>query len=312
MNADHAGRRLAHHAKTAIAELPENAGWLMRRYLTPPPVERAVDEARSGARRLTDSVADALPFGADSLDLRLHRAGEALEDAQRAEQDALRRTNEASELAERERAVAAEGRRRLEEAKRAGAAAIKQRVADARRRAEAMIEEERAAAEAEARRRADEVAARNEAEREEAARQAEEARARADAEMAAARERLAEARELADEAAEAARAAADEAHRRARAMTDQAESQARAAEERAAEADRARGAVGDQAAELVHDAEAAPALDDIADKTKPELLDLAASLDIEGRSSMSKADLVQAVRRASSARRRRPAARAGA
>ena len=110
MSADHPGRWLVHHAKTAIAELPENAGWLMRRYLTPPPVERAVDEARSGARRMSESIADAVPFGGDSLDLRLHRAREALEDAQRAEQQALRRMREANDLAEREKAVTADGR----------------------------------------------------------------------------------------------------------------------------------------------------------------------------------------------------------
>ena len=67
MSADHPGRWLVHHAKTAIAELPENAGWLMRRYLTPPPVERAVDEARSGARRMSESIADAVPFGVEGL-----------------------------------------------------------------------------------------------------------------------------------------------------------------------------------------------------------------------------------------------------
>lgn len=303
MSADHPGRWLVHHAKTAIAELPENAGWLMRRYLTPPPVERAVDEARSGARRMSESIADAVPFGGDSLDLRLHRAREALEDAQSAEQQALRRMREANDLAEREKAVTADGRQSLQEAKRAAAAATKRRVAEARERADAMVAEERAAAEADASGHVDEVAAQNEAEREEAARRAEEAHERAEAEMAAAQEQLAHARALADEAAEAARAAADEAHRRARAMTEQAEAQSRAADERATEADRARGSVVDQTAEFVREADAAPAAEDIADRTKAELLDLAASLEIDGRSAMTKDELVQAVRKASTPRR---------
>ena len=301
MSADHPGRWWVHHAKTAIAELPENAGWLMRRYLTPPPVERAVDEARSGARRMSESIADAVPFGGDSLDLRLHRAREALEDAQRAEQQALRRMREANDLAEREKAVTAAGRQGLQEAKRAAAAATKRRVAEARERADAMVAEERAAAEADASGHVDEVAAQAEAEREEAARRAEEAHERAEAEMAAAQEQLAHARALADEAAEAARAAADEAHRRARAMTEQAEAQSRAADERATEADRARGSVVDQTAEFVREADAAPAAEDIADRTKAELLDLAASLEIDGRSAMTKDELVQAVRKASNA-----------
>ena len=103
--------------------------------------------------------------------------------------------------------------------------------------------------------------------------------------MAAAQEQLAQARALADEAAEAARSAADEAHRRARAMTEQAEAQSRAADERAAEADQARGSVAAETAEFVRQTEKAPAVDDLADKTKPELLDLAASLEVDGRSA---------------------------
>ncbi|HEX2504198.1 MAG TPA: Rho termination factor N-terminal domain-containing protein, partial [Miltoncostaeaceae bacterium] len=112
-----------------------------------------------------------------------------------------------------------------------------------------------------------------------------------------------EARTLADEAAEAAQSAADEAHRRAREMTEQAEAQSQAANERAAQADRARGAVALQTAELVRETAKAPAADDLSDKTKPELLDLAASLEIEGRSGMTKDELVKAVRRASTNRR---------
>ena len=186
--------------------------------------------------------------------------------------------------------MTAEGRRRLQAAKVADGAATKRRVAEARRRADALVAEEREAADADASRTLDEVAARNEAEREDAEREATEARERAEAEMAAAQEQLAEARALADEAAEAARSAADEAHRRARAMTEQAEAQSRAAEERAAEADQARGSVAVETAEFVRQAEKAPAVDDVADKTKPELLDLAASLDIEGRSAMTKGE----------------------
>jgi Rho termination factor, N-terminal domain len=121
--------------------------------------------------------------------------------------------------------------------------------------------------------------------------------------MDAAREQLAQARTLADEAAEAARSAADEAHRRAQAMTEQAEAQSRAADERAAEADKARGSVTLQAAEFVRQTETAPAADDLADMTKPELLDLAASLEVEGTSGMTKDELAKAVRRASGNRR---------
>jgi hypothetical protein len=296
---DDAGRWVVQQAKTAVTEFPENAGWLMRRFLTRPPVDRAVNDARGGARRVTESIADAVPFGPDSLDLRLHRAQEALEDARRAEQRALERVSEAKELAKRADAVTADGRRRQQEARSAAQAETKRRVAEARRRADAMVAEEQAAAEADADKRLDEVAAQVEAEREDARTRSEDARERAEAEMDDARRQLAEARALADEAAEAARHAAEEAHRRARAMTEQAEAQSRAADERAAEADKARGSVTLQTAELVRETEKAPAADGLAAKTKPELLDLAASLEIEGRSGMSKDDLVKAIRRAS-------------
>jgi hypothetical protein len=49
--------------------------------------------------------------------------------------------------------------------------------------------------------------------------------------------------------------------------------------------------------------EKAPAADDLTGKTKPELLDLAASLEIEGRSGMTKDDLVKAIRRTAGNRR---------
>lgn len=273
MNSDHPGRWLAHHAKLAVTELPENTGWLMRKFLTPPPVERAASEARGRARRVSDSVADAIPFGPDSLDLQLHRAQEALEDAERAEERALHTTSEANALAERVKSVIADGRRRRQEAKAAGDAETKRRVADARRRAEAMIAEERDAAEADAGKRLDEIAEQNESEREDAERRAEEAHQRAEAQMTDARQQLAEARALADQAAEAARTAAEEAHRRARAMTEQAEAQSRAADARATEADRARGSVTLQTAEFVRVAEKEPSAEGLADRTKTELLD---------------------------------------
>ena len=88
-------------------------------------------------------------------------------------------------------------------------------------------------------------------------------------------------------------AAADEAHRRARAMTELAEAQSRAADERATEADRARGVGrGPRRPSSSGRRTQAPAAEDIADRTKAELLDLAASLEIDGRSAMTKDELV--------------------
>jgi hypothetical protein len=37
MSVDHPGRWLVHQAKIAVTEIPENAGWLMRKALTSRP-----------------------------------------------------------------------------------------------------------------------------------------------------------------------------------------------------------------------------------------------------------------------------------
>ena len=54
---------------------------------------------------------------------------------------------------------------------------------------------------------------------------------------------------------------------------------------------------------VVRRTEDAPAADDLPERTKAELLDLAASLDLDGRSAMTKDQLVKAIRRASGNRR---------
>lgn len=90
-----------------------------------------------------------------------------------------------------------------------------------------------------------------------------------------------------------ARSAADRTSSTARQTTKESVGQARAQSARTARA------AQDSAAELVGDAATAidpkPETEPLVDRTKAELYELAQEMDIEGRSSMSKADLVRAI-----------------
>jgi colicin import membrane protein len=104
--------------------------------------------------------------------------------------------------------------------------------------------------------------------------------------VAEANDRLAEARELAAEATRAARAAAEEAHRQAQQLAADAEQQARAADEKLAAAER----VGSASRDINGDLES---------RSKAELLDLAAAIDVEGRTNLTKAELITEIKKAS-------------
>jgi colicin import membrane protein len=107
-------------------------------------------------------------------------------------------------------------------------------------------------------------------------------------------ERMAEARQLAEEAAEAARAAADEAHRQAEQLAEEAQQQASDADAQVS------------AAEELRDRPKAGAKDTtnggLEAYHKPELVELAASIGIEGRTNMTKSELVAAIAKASRTR----------
>ncbi|MEJ7722017.1 MAG: Rho termination factor N-terminal domain-containing protein [Ilumatobacteraceae bacterium] len=124
-------------------------------------------------------------------------------------------------------------------------------------------------------------------------------RERAQADIDAAREQMVAARQLADDAASEARAAADEARRSADQLASQAEAQASDADARVAEADGVRRQVSHEAANVVREVERNDATNDLNEQTKGELVELASSLGIEGRTQMNKDELVKAIRSAS-------------
>lgn len=76
------------------------------------------DGVRERLRRTRDVVADNVPVGADSLELRIRRAHESLEDARQAESDAIETAQWAKDVAHEAEETAQEGRRRRAQAKR--------------------------------------------------------------------------------------------------------------------------------------------------------------------------------------------------
>jgi colicin import membrane protein len=285
---------LSESAGTGLRELPSNAAWLLSQVL--PSETGRVADTRDTARRLRASVEDATPIG-DSVETRMKRARAAAERAQRAEEEALAAAEESKRTSDHARVVAERNRTQVAELKRELKRRVEQTVAEARRAAEQQIEQERAAARADADDEFEQRQGEAEAETQTARQDAEMAQQRAQELVAEARQRLAEARELADEATRAARAAAEEAHRQAQALADDAEQQARAADQKVAAAEQVRmAATGESRAQRLG---SRPVNGDLESRSKAELLELAAAMDVEGRTNLTKAELISAIKQAS-------------
>jgi colicin import membrane protein len=277
---------LSERARTGLREMPSNAAWLVSR-------------ARDQRRRASAAVVDASPVGGDSVETRMKRARDAAERAREAEERALEAAREAKERSEHARQVSERGRARVAEVERETSRNLKQRVAEAQKAADESVERERQAAEADAEEEQQEVYAEVDEETEDAQREAEEAQQRAQELVEEATEKLAEARRLADEGAEAARAAAEEARRQAQQLADEAEQQASDAEARITAAEEIHEHSKATAKHTARELERDPTNGGLRSYNKQELLDLAASIGIEGRTNMSKVELVDAIAKAS-------------
>jgi colicin import membrane protein len=298
---------LSERARTGLREMPSNAAWLLSRAVKPAEsVGDAAQSAASGARdrrrRASVALIDSLPVGGDSVDVRMRRAREAAERARDAEEQAVEASEEARDRAEHARKVSERGRSHLADVERTVERQIKQRVAEARKAADQAVQREREEVEAEADEERQEAQAEVDDQVQEAEREAEEAQARAEELVAEATEKLAEARQLAAEATEAARAASEEAHRQARELADEAEQQASEADARIEAAERLRerseATAKSTAQELKRGTNG-----NLESYNKPELIDLASSMGIEGRTNMTKAELVDAIAKASRTKR---------
>ena len=294
-------------AKTGLREMPSNAAWLMSRAIQPAEsVGTAADSARAGARdrrrKMSAAVVDAMPVGGDSVELRLKRARDAAERAREAEERALEAAEEAKERSDHARrwpSAAVPAWRRWSGRR----AATSSNASPSSKAADDAVARERREAEAEAAEERQETAAEVDEEIEEAQDEAEEAQRRAQELVDDATEKLAEARRLADEGAQAARAAAEEAQRQAQELADEAEQQAGDAEARVTAAEQLRERAKATARAYRPRAQAHPSNGDLKDYNKPELLQLAAGIGIEGRTNMSKDELVSAITKASRAKR---------
>jgi colicin import membrane protein len=294
---------LSEQMRTGLREMPSNAAWVLSRIVKPAEsvgtaAESATGGARDRGRKVRAAVADAVPFGGDSVDLRMKRAQEAGERAREAEERALEAASEAKDRSDHARQVSERGRARLKEAERETSRQVEHRMAEAQRAADESVHRERQAAEADAHERRQEVEAAVKEEIEEAQGDAEASRQRAEELVEDATEKLAEARRLADDAAGAARAAAEEAHRQAQQLANDAEREASDAEERLRATEqireRSRATAKHTARSLAWDV----ADGGLESYNKPELVELAAGIGIEKRTTMTKGELVEAIAKA--------------
>jgi colicin import membrane protein len=288
---------------TGLREMPSNALWLLSRAVSP---VDAVDEVAGSAvasvrdqgRKVEAAVLDAAPVRGDSVDVRIRRARDAAERAREAEDRAREAAQDAKARAERVQEISEHGRRRLEEAERQSDRDVKQRVAEAEKAAQEFVRRERQAAEAAAEEHRSEVVEEVENEIADAHREADQARQDAEELVADASDQLAEAGRLADEAAGAARATAEEAQRQAQELTHQAERQASAAEAKVRTTEELRDELVTTAKETARSLNQ-ETTNGLGSYSKAELVDLAAGIGIRGRSTMTKKELVAALRTAS-------------
>jgi colicin import membrane protein len=299
MAREHPTRWLASQARLGLRELPGNAAWLLSRAVQPAP------GTRDKARVLGASLVDAAPVG-DSVEMRMKRARAAAERAQEAEEEALEAARWSKESADRVREVAEGNRKWLAEVKRETNGRVEERVAEARRAADErvaeagraadeQVEQERAAARGEADEDLEKAQAEAARKTEAAKRDAEAAQQRAKDVLGDSRERLAEARKLADEAVQAARSAAEEAQRQSKQLVEEAEQQAKGAGAQLAAAEHVRE---DAAVSAKGMAQREQTNANLESQSKAELLDLAAGMEIEGRTKMSKSELIAAITKA--------------
>jgi len=301
---------LSEHMRTGLREMPSNAAWMVSRVLRPSgtvgsATESAARSARDRGRRMQAAVIDATPVGGDSIDARMKRARDAAERAREAEEQSLQAARESKDLAEHARQIGEHGRVRMRETERETSRAVRQRIAAAQKEADESVKHERREAEEQAAAERDEAQAEIDEEIEQAERDAEEAQRRAEESVADATEKLATARRLADEAADVARGVAEEARQRAQSLVDEAEQRTSDADARIAEAEqlrtRSEASAKHAARELARD----PTNGGLESYKKPELIELAASVGVEKRTSMTKDELIDAIAKASRPQRGR-------
>lgn len=313
---------ISEQIKTGFKDLPSNLAWVVSRVRTSSDsstsnghdkVWETGIRARAKARDLKQTLAEVSPLGGEesvghrmrrarnegTVEIKMERAREAAWRAEVAERQALELAREAEALSEEARDVSEQGSLRVREVEEHAKQLVKDRKAEAEAEARRMIEERVRDAREEGDQAVGETREQAEAEAKEAEAEAEEAQARAEEAMEEATRTLAEARELAEEAKQAATAAAEAAQRQAQQLAAEAEEQARSAEEQIAAAEEIRESARETAKEAAREMRSPEVSGDLKSRTKEELLDLAAAIDVEGRTRMTKAELISAIKKSS-------------
>src|SRR6185437_3812584 len=114
---------LLERARRGLTEMPSNAEWAISRVRASglsvgAAAEGAASKARHQGRRLSEAAGDAVPFGEDSLQLRMKRAEDAAERAREAEEEAVQAAQEAKELSDHALEVTQRGRARIKQVDR--------------------------------------------------------------------------------------------------------------------------------------------------------------------------------------------------
>jgi hypothetical protein len=284
--------------------MPSNAGWLLSRVFKPAEaIGSAAGSVAAGARdrgrQVGAVVVDAAPVGGDSVEIRVRRAQDAAERAHEAEDRAVEAARESKALADYVREVSERGRARVRGVERETTRHVQQRVAEAQKTADEFVKREREAAEADAEELRREVQEDVDGEIEEAQQDAEESRQQAEELVEDATEAQAEAKRLADEAVAAAHSAAEEASRQAQQLAVEAEQRATDADARVEATEQLHEHLISAAKQTVRELNRVPRNGGLKSYNKAELIELAASIGIRGRTNMTKGELVDAIARAS-------------
>ncbi|MGN6175631.1 MAG: hypothetical protein ACTHPS_22175 [Streptosporangiaceae bacterium] len=313
-------RRLSRITATGLTELPDNAAWLLSKALRPAlsaasgvsSVGEGISDAASSAadaagaagstvrhkaRAARRSVVEAMPvIGHDSVAALMKDADTAAERARDQEARALSLAQEAKDSADESARVAHECDEFVQQVRREAERNVAAAMDEARER----LERERRDAEAEAQKEIEKAQAQASARTREADRNAEQAQARASEAIQEASQALMEARDRASQAAAAAKEVAAQASQEADQLAKHAQKRAAEAERRVAEAGQLRRSTNSAGADRRGSAASSADVivrerEDLGALTKRELLRLTEDLDVDGRSSMNKSELIDAI-----------------
>jgi hypothetical protein len=316
----------------ATAEIPEKMNYLGTRVseAAHSAAESAGPTVAGARRKVSDAgrmIADVVPAaGQESVAEMLHRADEAAEQAREVEAAAVRLAQQAKDEADAAAKIAAESDLAMKEAQVEARELVKTRMeraereagdqladlarehAEKMRRAQEHTEQQladlRQAEEEAAQKALKKIETESTSRTQQAQRRAERSQEEAGKVIREANDALVKAQQLADEAAQAAQEAASEANREAERLAEQAKERATDAKRRAVEAQRVRERAGKSVGRvrgngqlLVNTTSTMPKLtgDDLEVLAKQDLLRLAQELDVEGRASMSKPELLDAL-----------------